>query len=253
MKTRLSLILTLALVCAVVFFSAQPSSAVLYGTRGDEEGIPWKEGIKDWKEEFVNAEVTQEGFLKVTQAGNEARGIVMFQGGDNPAGMTDYEVETFIRKKPDGPYLALHARINEPAKDFFLIEISYWSHTVSTHKVTGGAFTEITPGGGGGRPKRPEPRVKIDGDDAYVMRFSIEGEILSYWIDDKLIIITDQADTWKTGPPGLGAQGTTNIYEWVRIDTIPPGQLGIESTEKQLAVDPSGKIAVTWGRLKKGF
>ena len=161
MKTRLSLILTLALVCAVVFFSAQPSSAVLYGTRGDEEGIPWKEGIKDWKEEFVNAEVTQEGFLKVTQAGNEARGIVMFQGGDNPARMTDYEVETFIRKKPDGNYLALHARINEPAKDFFLIEISYGSHTVSTHKATDGAFTEITRGVAADAPNVQSQELKL--------------------------------------------------------------------------------------------
>ena len=246
MKVRL--ILTFAFVCAVVFCSAQPASAILYGNRGDERGIQWVDGIADWKLEGVGGKVNADGTLTVSP-GAERRGILMYQGGNNADFMANYDVETFVRKKKDGNYFALHARVNKPAKDFYLIEISYGSNTVSTHACKGGKFNEITPGGNAGRPKRPEPKKLVGGDDTYTMKFEVKGDNIKYWIDDVLMIATADK-SWKTGPPGLGAQDTTMIYEWIRIDTIPPGRLGIQATKKQLAVDSKSKLAVTWGRLK---
>lgn len=246
MKPRV--LFTLALACAVVFLGTQPAGAILYGTTQDgEEGVPWNEGVSDWKAEGVEMEVENNHLMLK----GDGRVIAMFDGGDSPANMKDYETEVYVRKLT-GNYLAIHARVNKPAVDFYLIEISFGSNTISTHTAQGGGFNEITPGGNAGRPKRPESKDQDkDGNVAYKLKFAIEGETLKYWVDDKLMIATADA-TWKKGPPGLGAQGSTNEYYWVRVDTIPEGELGIVSTQKQLSVDNKDKLAVKWGQLKRG-
>ena len=237
MKT--SLFLTLMLVCSIVFLITPPAMSWLYEWDDAAE-------LDDWDFSKVQHEM-KDG--KLTLSG-EAREAAYYKGVEKPEELGDYEVEAHARSMAGG-YFAFHARMNDPGQSFYLIEISFGSNTVSAHSCVAGAFNEITPGGNAARPKRPEPKDNEGGNPAYIIKYSVEGDMIKFWIDDKLLIVTSD-DTWALGPPGLSPQGNTMQYEWVRIDSIPEGEQ-IPSTKKQLAVDGAGKLAVTWGKLKESF
>ncbi|MBC8234190.1 hypothetical protein H8E77_31975 [bacterium] len=237
MKTRLFLIIMLA--CSIVFLSTPPAMSWLY---------EWDDAVEldDWDFSKVQKEV-KDGKLILN---GEAREAAYYKGVEKPEELGDYEVEAHARSMAGG-YFAFHVRMNDPGQSFYLLEISFGSNTVSAHSFVAGVSNEITPGGNAARPKRPESKDIEDGKPAYIIKYSVEGDMIKYWLDGKLILVTED-DTWASGPPGLSPQANTMQYEWVRIDSIPEGEQ-IPSTKKQLAVDGAGKLAVTWGTLKEIF
>ena len=250
MKIRSFLILLL--VCAFAFLSVYPADAVIYGKReADEATIPWVEGIKHW-EPGAGAQAAVNG--SVLELKSEGDTGLFFNHPDvTPAELTDYVMEVSARKiGDDSKYFHLFIRAIVPTKDFYFIEVSYNSNTISMYEFIGGASTEITPGGNAGRPKRPDSK-DTKGGEHYILKFEAEGNILKYSVDDKLSIVT-QNDLYPKGPPGIGGRGGQVNYYWVRVDSLPEqGLQNIPSTDKQLSVNSVGKLATTWSKLKRGF
>ena len=210
-------------VCFVFILAIQPAFAIRYEFDSDKEIADWELGPQ------ATAKV-KDGMLELTVAGGQNSGI--YFGEDN---WTDYRMEVKARKLV-GPYFHLFARVQEPAVDFYFLEISYNSHTTSLFMFSGGAANEIT---GGPRPKRPDSK-DTKGGDAYTIVFETEGETLRTYIDGKLMV-ENQDKTYDKGRPGLGGRDSTVAYEYVEIngEGIPP-----------TAVEPADKLATLWGELK---
>ena len=249
---KIQSLFTLLLVCAFAFLTVYPAEAVIYGKRGDDEAtIPWAEGIKHWEAgPGAQAEVKGDE-LELHSDGNT--GLYFNHPDVNVAEMTDYELEVSARKiGDDSKYFHLFVRTVIPTKDFYFVEVSYNSNTISMYEFRGGAGHEITPGGNAGRPKRPDSK-DTKGGEHYTLTFSAEGDILKYSVDGKLSIVVKN-DKWAKGPPGIGGRGGQVNYYWVRVDSLPEqGLQNIPSTDKQLSVDSKGKLTTTWGKLKRGF
>ena len=211
-------------ICFAFIFAVNPALGIRYEFDSDKEIADWELGPQ------ATAEV-KDGMLELTVAGGQNSGI--YFGEDN---WTDYRMEVRARKLA-GPYFHLFARTQEPAVDFYFMEISYNSHTTSLFMFSGGAANEIT---GGPRPKRPDSK-DTKGGDAYTIVFETEGETLRTYIDGKLMV-ENQDKTYDKGRPGLGGRDSTVLYEYVEIngEGIPP-----------TAVEPADKLAITWGELKR--
>ena len=210
-------------ICFAVILAIQPALAIRYEFDSDKEIADWELGPQ------ATAKV-KDGMLELTVAGGQNSGI--YFGEDN---WSDYRMEVKARKLV-GPYFHLFARVQEPAVDFYFLEISYNSHTTSLFMFSGGAANEIT---GGPRPKRPDSK-DTKGGDAYTIVFETEGETLRTYIDGKLMV-ENQDKTYDKGRPGLGGRDSTVAYEYVEIngEGIPP-----------TAVEPADKLATLWGELK---
>ena len=211
-------------VCFAFILAIQPAVAIRYEFDSDKEIADWELGPQ------ATAKV-KDGMLELTVAGGQNSGI--YFGEDN---WSDYRMEVKARKVV-GPYFHLFARVQEPAVDFYFLEISYNSHTTSLFMFSGGAANEIT---GGPRPKRPDSK-DTKGGDAYTIVFETEGETLRTYIDGKLMV-ENQDKTYDKGRPGLGGRDSTVLYEYVEIngEGIPP-----------TAVEPADKLAITWAELKR--
>ena len=210
-------------VCFVFILAIHPALAIRYEFDSEKEIADWELGPQ------ATAKV-KDGMLELTVAGGQNSGI--YFGEDN---WTDYRMEVKARKLV-GPYFHLFARVQEPAVDFYFMEISYNSHTTSLFMFSGGAANEIT---GGPRPKRPDSK-DAKGGDSYTIVFETEGETLRTYIDGKLMV-ENQDKTYDKGRPGLGGRDSTVLYEYVEIngEGIPP-----------TAVEPIDKLATVWGELK---
>lgn len=213
-----------ACLCLGFMLIGHTALAIRYEFDSDKEIADWELGPQ------ATAKV-KDGMLELTVAGGQNSGI--YFGEEN---WTDYRMEVKARKL-DGPYFHLFVRTQEPAVDFYFMEISYNSHTTSVFMFSGGAANEIT---GGPRPKRPDSNDD-KGGDAYTIVFEVEGEILRTYIDGKLMVET-QDKTYDEGRPGLGGRDSTVAYEYVEIngEGIPP-----------TAVEPADKLATLWGELKR--
>ncbi len=211
-------------VCFAFILAIQPALAIRYEFDSEKEIADWELGPQ------ATAKV-KDGMLELTVAGGQNSGI--YFGEDN---WSDYRMEVKARKLV-GPYFHLFARVQEPAVDFYFLEISYNSHTTSLFMFSGGAANEIT---GGPRPKRPDSK-DTKGGDAYTIVFETEGETLRTYIDGKLMV-ENQDKTYDKGRPGLGGRDSTVLYEYVEIngEGIPP-----------TAVEPADKLAITWAELKR--
>ena len=211
-------------VCFAFVLAIQPALAIRYEFDSEKEIADWELGPQ------ATAKV-KDGMLELTVAGGQNSGI--YFGEDN---WSDYRMEVKARKLV-GPYFHLFARVQEPAVDFYFLEISYNSHTTSLFMFSGGAANEIT---GGPRPKRPDSK-DTKGGDAYTIVFETEGETLRTYIDGKLMV-ENQDKTYDKGRPGLGGRDSTVLYEYVEIngEGIPP-----------TAVEPADKLAITWAELKR--
>lgn len=212
-----------ACACFVFLLTIYPASAIRYEFDSDKEIADWELGPQ------ATAKV-KDGMLELTVAGGQNSGI--YFGEEN---WTDYHMEVRARKIV-GPYFHLFVRTQEPAVDFYFMEISYNSHTTSLFMFQGGGANEIT---GGNRPKRPDSK-DTKGGDAYTIAFEAEGETLRTYIDGKPMV-ENQDKTYDKGRPGLGGRDSTVAYEYVEINGpgIPP-----------TAVEPVDKLAITWGTLK---
>ena len=210
-------------VCFVFLLTTHPTLAIRYEFDSDKEIADWELGPQ------ATAEI-MDGMLELTVAGGQNSGI--YFGEEN---WTDYRMEVRARKLV-GPYFHLFVRTQEPAVDFYFMEISYNSHTTSVFMFQGGAANEIT---GGPRPQRPDSKDTKDGD-AYTIVFETEGETLRTYIDGELMVETADK-TYDKGRPGLGGRDSTVAYEYVEINGV-----GIPPT----AVEPVDKLAITWGALK---
>ena len=212
-----------AWICFVFIFTIHPALAIRFEFDSDKEIADWELGPQ------ATAEV-KDGMLELTVGGGQNSGI--YFGEES---WTDYRMEVGARKLV-GPYFHLFVRTEEPAVDFYFMEISYNSHTTSVFMFQGGAANEIT---GGARPQRPDSK-DTKGGDAYTIVFEVEGETLRTYIDGKLMVET-QDKTYDKGRPGLGGRDSTVAYEYVEINGpgIPP-----------TAVEPVDKLAITWGALK---
>ncbi len=212
-----------AWVCFVFILTIHPALAIRFEFDSDNEIADWELGPQ------ATAEV-KDGMLELTVGGGQNSGI--YFGEES---WTDYRMEVGARKLV-GPYFHLFARTQEPAVDFYFMEISYNSHTTSIFMFQGGGGNEIT---GGPRPQRPDSK-DTKGGDAYTIVFEVEGETLRTYIDGKLMV-ENQDKTYDKGRPGLGGRDSTVAYEYVEINGpgIPP-----------TAVQPVDKLAITWGVLK---
>ena len=210
-------------ICFAFILAIHPAFAIRYEFDSEKEIADWELGPQ------ATAKV-KDGMLELTVAGGQNSGI--YFGEDN---WTDYRMEVKARKLV-GPYFHLFARVQEPAVDFYFLEISYNSHTTSLFMFSGGAANEIT---GGPRPKRPDSK-DAKGGDSYTIVFETEGETLRTYIDGKLMV-ENQDKTYDKGRPGLGGRDSTVLYEYVEIngEGIPP-----------TAVEPVDKLAITWAELK---
>ena len=210
-------------VCLVFILAIHPAIAIRYEFDSDKEIADWELGPQ------ATAKV-KDGMLELTVGGGQNSGI--YFGEEN---WTDYRMEVKARKLV-GPYFHLFVRTQEPAVDFYFMEISYNSHTTSVFMFSGGAANEIT---GGPRPKRPDSKDD-KGGDAYTIVFEVEGETLKTYIDGKLMVETEDK-TYDKGRPGLGGRDSTVAYEYVEINGkgVPP-----------TAVEPADKLATLWGELK---
>ena len=211
-------------VCLAFILAIQPALAIRYEFDSEKEIADWELGPQ------ATAKV-KDGMLELTVAGGQNSGI--YFGEDN---WSDYRMEVKARKLV-GPYFHLFARVQEPAVDFYFLEISYNSHTTSLFMFSGGAANEIT---GGPRPERPDSK-DTKGGDSYTIVFETEGETLRTYIDGKLMV-ENQDKTYDKGRPGLGGRDSTVLYEYVEIngEGIPP-----------TAVEPADKLAITWAELKR--
>ena len=213
-------------ICFAFILAIHPAFSIRYEFDNEKEIADWELGPQ------ATAKV-KDGMLELTVAGGQNSGI--YFGEDN---WTDYRMEVKARKLV-GPYFHLFARVQEPAVDFYFMEISYNSHTTSLFMFSGGAANEIT---GGPRPERPDSK-DTKGGDAYTMVFETEGETLRTYIDGKLMV-ENQDKTYDKGRPGLGGRDSTVLYEYVEIngEGIPP-----------TAVEPADKLATLWRELKSPY
>ena len=210
-------------ICLVFILAIHPAIAIRYEFDSDKEIADWELGPQ------ATAKV-KDGMLELTVAGGQNSGI--YFGEEN---WTDYRMEVKARKLA-GPYFHLFVRTEEPAVDFYFMEISYNSHTTSVFMFQGGGANEIT---GGPRPKRPDSK-DTKGGDSYTIVFEVEGETLRTYIDGELMVETEDG-TYDKGRPGLGGRDSTVAYEYVEIngEGVPP-----------TAVEPADKLATLWGELK---
>ena len=224
MKVHWSIIIGAA-VCFAFTVSTQTATAVRFEFDDEAEIADWELGPD------ATADI-KDGMLELNVVGGQNSGI--YFGEDN---WTDYTMEVHARKKDGTPYFHLFARVQEPALDFYFMEISYNSNTTSVFMFQGGAASEIT---GGPRPPRPNSK-DTTGGDAYTLVFEIEGDALRTFIDGKLMVETTDG-TYQEGRPGLGGRDSTVWYDYLEINGP-----GIAPT----AVESIDKLAVTWGQLKK--
>ena len=99
-------------ICFVFIVAIHPAIAIRYEFDSDKEIADWELGPQ------ATAEV-KDGMLELTVAGGQNSGI--YFGQEN---WTDYRMEVKARKLA-GPYFHLFARTQEPAVDFYFMEISY--------------------------------------------------------------------------------------------------------------------------------
>ena len=213
--------------CLSFVLVTPPTMALRFEFDNAEEIADWELGPNG-----VTAEV-KDGMLELTVPAGDS-GI--YFGEDD---WTDYTMEVHARKKDGDPYFHLFARTQKPALDFYFIEISYNSNTTSLFMFSGGAANEITPDPPG-RPPRPNSKDN-KGGDSYTIILETDGDTIRSFIDGKLMVeATDK--TYKDGRPGLGGRDSTVWYDYVEINGP-----GIAPTP----VQPLGKLAVTWGKLKR--
>ncbi len=216
-----------ALLVALIILNTPFATALRFEFDSDKDIADWELGPQ------AEAEV-KDGLLELTVMGGQNSGI--YFGEDN---WTDYTMEVHARKKDGTPYFHLFARTQEPAVNFYFMEISYNSNTTSLFMFNGGVGTEITPDPPG-RPPRPNSKDN-KGGDSYTIVLEVEGDTIRSFIDGKLMVeATDK--TYKDGRPGLGGRDSTVWYDYVEINGP-----GIAPTP----VQPLGKLAVMWGSLKR--
>ena len=246
---KIQSLFVLLAVCTFALLRVYPADAIIYGKRGDDEAtIPWAEGIRHWElEPGAQAKVVGD-VLELKSEGNT--GLFFNYPDVNPAELTDYELEVSARKiGGNSKYFHLFARTVVPTKDFYFVEVSYNSNTISMYEFTDGIAHEITPGGNAGRPKRPDSK-DTKGGEHYILTFSVEGNILKYSVDGRLSIVV-QNNKWAKGPPGIGGRGSRVNYYWVRVDSLPEqGLQNIPSTDKQLSLENGETLATIWDTLK---
>ena len=166
-------ILTILLSICALWLSATSAVALRFDFESEKE-------IADWELGPDATATVEKGMLKLEVRNGQNSGIYFGEPD-----WTDYRMEVRARKI-NGPYFHLFARVVEPTKDFYFMEISYNSHTTSVFRFDAGASVEIT---GGPRPARPESK-DTKGGDAYTLVFEAQGETFKTFIDGKLMVET---------------------------------------------------------------
>ena len=137
------------------------------------------------------------------------------------------------KDKPASFGLILHQRWE--ASSFYICEIFYLSKTVYITKYTGRAST------------LGEFDFAAKLNRWYALTASIDSRgKLKFQIDDEVFTVTDK-NPIKSGKAGLIVSGAQARFDDVKItgSNIPDGGPGT------LPVEPSGKLAITWGKLKR--
>ncbi|MDE0401253.1 MAG: hypothetical protein OXL96_25940 [Candidatus Poribacteria bacterium] len=137
------------------------------------------------------------------------------------------------KDKPASFGLILHQRWE--ASSFYICEIFYLSKTVYITKYTGRAST------------LGEFDFAAKLNRWYALTASIDSRgKLKFQIDDEVFTVTDK-NPIKSGKAGLIVSGAQARFDDVKItgSNIPDGGPGT------LSVEPSGKLASTWGKLKR--
>ena len=137
------------------------------------------------------------------------------------------------KDKPASFGLILHQRWE--ASSFYICEIFYLSKTVYITKYIGRAST------------LGEFDFAAKLNRWYALTASIDSRgKLKFQIDDEVFTVTDK-NPIKSGKAGLIVSGAQARFDDVKItgSNIPDGGPGT------LPVEPSGKLAITWGKLKR--
>ena len=216
---------------------------------GWQELVPWDREPGSWQ--IVDGRLRAEGhdmYLRLLTTGNDT--------------WKDYTVEFEVRplKKHGHPSVSIAARIQEK-----------WSVKCSIMEPA----AVVLPGGGNAPEKvwvfcsagnleramadllffQPHPRLKLN--RWAHLKLSVEGNIFTFWVNDEQVMeptelriarkregFADFPD-FHTGGVGIGLSNYTAVFDNITVtgDSIP--------NSGALAVTPQGKLATTWGNLKR--
>ena len=231
----------------VVFVSLSPltSAVQLYGSdfERDTVGQPpdgWEVGFDGAGEATVISDPIRNGNkvfahsdLAQDQARHDVGGVIWVVGDD---GWQDYIVE-YDAYFPTDFYMGSLFRFQE-GEAFYLFDRRQGGPTFDFWKRQAGGWTNVVAGGAFGA--QPE--------EWYRFRLEIEGDTFNAYakeIDDDTPF--SAMEPLLTGTDGAFESGKFGLYGLIYIDNIVIGET---EDDLVLAVEPSGKLAVSWGSVK---
>ena len=177
--------------------------------------------MDDW--EVVNGDWTIEDGMLKGEIGTDYMGIA---AGD--IGWTDYTVEMEMSVS-EGQYTYFMVRVQEDPLSYYAFERTQ-TGAMNAFRRDAGAHSKVAAGG-----VLPEGH-----EEFHIWKFVAEGGTMTAYIDDEEVLVVEDA-TYPAGRIGIGGYNSSILMKSVTVEGV-----NIPTT----AIEPSGKLASSWGYLK---
>ena len=242
MKTAAAKLTLVCVTCLVLVSIASVEAGKITWNFENQDELSDFEILKsDWK--------IEDGKLigTVTEpSGTTAYGIVT-----GSSEWEDYAIEAELTI-PEGAYCYFNFRIKDE-RDFMLAELN-WVPSVIFYQIADGGGTNRNPTGGLDDFPLPD-----DYTETHVWKLDVQGDEITLYMDGEELASLVVAEIEPTGKIGFGGDIWTSAtgenvleFEYISVEgpTIPGNFEGHYHGE---AVEPTGKLAATWGQIKAGY
>ncbi|MBM3242412.1 hypothetical protein FJZ31_39640 [Candidatus Poribacteria bacterium] len=189
--------------------------------------------LDNWKAINGTWEI-EKGQLKGT-LGPDYMGIVcIFEGSEDWADYT-FEAKTTVA---EGKYTYWMARVQPDPLSYYAFERSH-SNSATIWRRDKGQHAKLMAG----------PALQPGHLETHLWKMEVKGDQISVFLDDKLLVeATD--NTYKKGTIGFGGHNMDSATgkNVILFDDVSVNGPGIPAS---LSVSPRGKLALTWGEMKK--
>jgi len=189
--------------------------------------------LDNWKTINGKWEI-EKGQLKGT-LGPDYMGIVcIFEGSED---WTDYtfEAKTTVT---EGKYTYWMVRVQLDPLSYYTFERSH-SNSATIWRRDKGQHTKLMAG----------PALKQGHLETHIWKMEVKGDQISVFLDDELLVEAKD-NTYKKGTVGFGGHSLDSATgkNVILFDDVSVNGPGIPES---LSVSPCGKLALTWGEMKK--
>lgn len=208
-----------------VMFIALPSWAgtQLWDFEKAEQEKEWTVANGKWK--------IDGGVYKETSGGEAAMHTLI--GEEN---WDDYTVEAKIRIDDAGQWAGLVFRAQSEF-EYYIYYLNVPDNIIELWRHKKGGFDARD-----NIRKVPATKVKINNDEWYDVKVTVEGDQFELFINDESQG-GDKDNTYKTGKVG--------VWAWQSKASFDDFTVNGDNIKDTLAVDPRRKLAITWGKLKQ--